>query len=115
MNITWTFNNKTLISNENITITKNGRRMSTLAIESVTGHHVGIYSCIGSNAAGSDVHSSHLLVNGLLVDLENYVHAIYIVFFIQFSPSQTLIIKIQEDWEISEIIIIFASSMYLLV
>ena len=71
INITWSFNDKPLITSETVSITKTGKRMSTLAIESVNGEHVGMYSCIGANFAGSDSHSSELLVNGSLVLFKN--------------------------------------------
>lgn len=65
LNISWLFNNKILNSSNEITITKAGKRTSTLLIESVSGRHAGIFSCIGENDAGKDIHSSELLVNGL--------------------------------------------------
>lgn len=65
LNISWMFNNNS-ISNGQIAITQVGRQMSVLAIESVKGHHAGIYSCVGQNQAGFDTHSANLLVNGLL-------------------------------------------------
>lgn len=64
LSITWTFNNKTLKSGGDLSISQTGKRTSTLAIESVKGHHAGTYSCIGRNEAGYDVHSSDLIVNG---------------------------------------------------
>ncbi|CAA9996842.1 unnamed protein product, partial [Nesidiocoris tenuis] len=63
LNISWAFNNESLSSSDEVTITKTGKRMSVLVIESVKGHHAGTYSCIGLNDAGSDVHSADLLVN----------------------------------------------------
>lgn len=64
--IDWLFNNRTVMEDEEISISQSGKRMSVLAIESVKGHHAGLYSCIGRNDAGYDIHSSNLLVNGLL-------------------------------------------------
>nr|XP_024214190.1 Down syndrome cell adhesion molecule-like protein Dscam2 isoform X39 [Halyomorpha halys] len=63
LNITWEYNNKTIDANSDIVVMPAGRRMSTLSIESVSGRHAGLYSCIGVNRAGKDVHSSELLVN----------------------------------------------------
>jgi hypothetical protein len=71
LNISWSFNGKPLLNSETVSITKTGKRMSTLAIESVNGEHVGKYSCIGTNLAGSNSHTSELLVNGLLVHYRN--------------------------------------------
>lgn len=59
------FNHQTLVANEDVSITQSSKRTSTLAIESVKGHHAGIYSCIGKNDAGYDIHSAELLVNGV--------------------------------------------------
>lgn len=66
INISWEFNHQPLTSNNEVIISYSGKRMSTLTIESVSGHHVGNYSCVGRNQAGFDVHSAALLVNGLL-------------------------------------------------
>ncbi|XP_073989893.1 Down syndrome cell adhesion molecule 1 isoform X44 [Rhodnius prolixus] len=63
INITWEFNGRPIDSGSDVTITFTGKRMSTLSIDSVTGHHVGNYSCIGSNKAGFNKHTSLLLVN----------------------------------------------------
>lgn len=63
--IAWLFNNESLAASEEISISQSGKRTSNLAIDSVKGHHAGTYSCIGQNAAGYDVHSSNLIVNGL--------------------------------------------------
>lgn len=71
INITWEFNGRPIDSGSDVTITFTGKRMSTLSIDSVTGHHVGNYSCIGSNKAGFNKHTSLLLVNGLLCQKEN--------------------------------------------
>lgn len=65
INITWLFNGQPFESSEDIIIAKSGRRMSILSIESVSGNHMGNYSCIGTNLAGFDIHSSFLIVNGL--------------------------------------------------
>ncbi|KAF6210674.1 hypothetical protein GE061_013781 [Apolygus lucorum] len=63
--ISWMFNNESLVSNEEIIISKTGQKMSVLVIDSVKGHHAGTYSCIGRNDAGTDIHSADLLVNVL--------------------------------------------------
>lgn len=62
--ISWKLNGQPLTSNDEVTITPTGKRMSVLVIESVKGHHAGTYSCVGRSEAGEDVHSSDLLVNG---------------------------------------------------
>lgn len=65
IDINWLFNNQTLLVSEDVSVTQTGKRMSVLAIESVQGEHAGTYSCVGRNAAGFDIHSSVLVVNGL--------------------------------------------------
>ncbi|XP_039283577.1 Down syndrome cell adhesion molecule-like protein Dscam2 isoform X42 [Nilaparvata lugens] len=63
LNISWTLNGQPLVSSDDVTIAKGGRRISTLTIESVSHQLAGNYSCVGSNAAGTDSHTSTLLVN----------------------------------------------------
>lgn len=63
--ITWLFNNRTLTPDDEISISQTGKRSSSLAIEPIKGYHAGIYSCVGQNDAGHDIHSAELLVNGL--------------------------------------------------
>lgn len=65
VNISWIFNNRSLVSSGEVSITQVGRQMSVLAIEMVKGHHAGTYSCLGQNVAGYDIHASTLVVNGL--------------------------------------------------
>lgn len=66
INIFWLFNNQSLTPSDELSISQSGKRTITLAIESVKGHHAGMYSCVGRNDAGQDVHSAELLVNGWL-------------------------------------------------
>lgn len=66
IDIHWKFNNHKLMgSNDGITITKSGQRISMLSIESARSRHIGNYSCVASNQAGTVEHSSMLYVNGI--------------------------------------------------
>ena len=64
----WVLNDE-LISREShpdISISRNGNKMSFLIISSVTAHHAGEYRCVASNLAGSSNRSAILAVNGIL-------------------------------------------------
>lgn len=63
--IIWLHNNKTVDQNHGILISRTGKKVSTLTIESVDAFHSGIYTCIAKNKAGSTSFSTELLVNGI--------------------------------------------------
>lgn len=60
----WLLNEKLIDENIGISISKLGKRLSILNIDSVTGYHAGNFTCIASNAAGSVNHTEALIVNG---------------------------------------------------
>lgn len=65
LNITWTLNNKRLLSGKNgITITRMSARLSALTIESIDAEHRGVFKCIVNNVAGSAELESELKANG---------------------------------------------------
>lgn len=64
MEIHWLHNNLTIPSSEGIQVTKAGKKLVTLAIDSVEEKHSGVYTCLVKNRAGSDQFSAHLNVNG---------------------------------------------------
>ena len=66
MYITWLFNGKEMHSNDVISITKSGKRISILTIDSVNYEHAGNYTCVARNKAGFVQHSSELKVIGKL-------------------------------------------------
>lgn len=67
LNIYWTFNNQPIISGENdLTISKLGKRSSVLTIDNVKGSDAGNYSCLAENKAGSSSYSTELKVIGAL-------------------------------------------------
>lgn len=66
LNIFWTFNNQPITPDMDVTISKLGKRSSVLAIDSISGHHAGNYTCHGKNLAGSTSYSAELKVIGAL-------------------------------------------------
>ena len=65
MDIDFIFDNKPIISGEqDVVISKSGKRAKQLTIESVGANHAGEYTCVASNAAGSTSRSAVLAVNG---------------------------------------------------
>lgn len=64
MTVTWLQNNHPVEVMPDISISKIGKRISILSIESVAGHHAGNYSCRAENIAGMAKHSALLSVNG---------------------------------------------------
>lgn len=67
LNLFWTFNNQPITPDMDVSISKLGKRTSVLTIDSVGGHHAGLYSCHGKNAAGSASYSTELKVIGACV------------------------------------------------
>lgn len=67
LSITWSLNSEPIINDENgMQVVKMSARLSSLSIDSITGHHRGIYKCVATNAAGSSESSAELVVNGIL-------------------------------------------------
>lgn len=65
MTITWLLNNQSIEQMHDVSLSKIGKRIHVLSIESVAGHHAGLYSCRAKNIAGLSEHSALLSVNGL--------------------------------------------------
>jgi len=63
--INWFFNGTEIKSNDEITISKVGKKISMLSIESVRAEYVGEYTCVAKNAAGATNISTYLYINGL--------------------------------------------------
>lgn len=62
--IDWTFNGVNVKKYAEMSISKIGKRGSTLTIDHVTYNLAGNYTCVASNNAGSYQHTAQLLVNG---------------------------------------------------
>lgn len=73
INLFWSFNNQPITSDMDVSIAKLGKRTSVLTIDSVGGHHAGLYSCHGKNAAGSTSYSTELKVIGVFE-----IHVFYV-------------------------------------
>lgn len=69
LTISWTFNGAPLTSSDDISVSKTGKRISTLTIEALSHELAGNYTCIGRNDAGIDSFSSQLLVNGSFFEI----------------------------------------------
>lgn len=64
--IDFMFNSNPISSdNEDIVMSNSGKRAKQLTIESVQAKHVGEYTCVVSNRAGSTSRSASLAVNGI--------------------------------------------------
>lgn len=60
----WTFNGRSTSDLANVFVSKIGRRVSSLTVESLTEKNVGNYSCLARNKAGESAHTASLNVNG---------------------------------------------------
>lgn len=65
VSIFWFYNTQPIENSEYITISRLGKRVSALTIDSVSHSLVGNYTCLGQNAAGEAKQTAPLLVNGL--------------------------------------------------
>lgn len=64
LNISWVFNGKDIRKFQEISVSKVGRRGSTLMIESTSYSLSGNYTCVAVNKAGASEYTAELLVNG---------------------------------------------------
>lgn len=65
--VKWLLNNIVIENDqydENLSISKIGKRVTVLTIESVNGYHAGNYTCKAENKAGITSYSANLIVNG---------------------------------------------------
>lgn len=62
--ITWLHDNRSVETDQGVSVTKVNKKVSTLSVDSVEASHAGIYTCSAKNAAGSAMHSTVLNVNG---------------------------------------------------
>ena len=70
LSLSWSFHGHNLTSGRGITISNIGSRISMLVIASVGHKHMGTYTCLASNKAGSASHSATLKVNGKVLEME---------------------------------------------
>jgi len=64
VSISWIFHGRELSSQMGIETAKFGRRTNMLSIESVAQSHMGNYTCVATNDAGTTNYTSELLVRG---------------------------------------------------
>lgn len=64
LNISWTFNGKSLDDLAGLTIATTSARVSALTIDSVTHKHAGNYTCFAANRASTSTYHAILNVNG---------------------------------------------------
>lgn len=64
MNITWYLNGVPVDHFNDITVSRGGKKVSTLNIDSVQAEHSGNFTCVAQNRAGAASYSSTLNVNG---------------------------------------------------
>lgn len=74
--IEWFLNDKPIAHYDNeILIATLGKRVSALTIESVDAKHVGNYSCMASNKAGTVNFTAQLIINGIFTEfVTNNLH-----------------------------------------
>ncbi|XP_050520784.1 cell adhesion molecule Dscam2 isoform X34 [Daktulosphaira vitifoliae] len=59
----WSFNGRSTSDLANVYVSKIGRRVSSLTVESITEKNVGNYTCLARNKAGESSHTASLFVN----------------------------------------------------
>lgn len=88
----WFFNDRPVKEFAGITTVKLGNRNSVLNIDSVTGSHMGQYTCEASNEAASNNYTSELIVNGTRISVTIFLLGVnfrsFIFDFVQISHSQ---------------------------
>jgi hypothetical protein len=77
--INWLFNGSEIQNNDEITISKVGKKISMLSIESARADHVGEYTCVAKNAAGATNISTYLYINGLIVNITDSISFLCVV------------------------------------
>lgn len=76
INISWLHNNISVGYIEGVLISKNGKKASTITIDSIQENHAGAFSCVAENKAGLATYSAVLRVNGTLYVLKTLIFMI---------------------------------------
>lgn len=64
IDIEWLVNGYAINAFSGISVYKNGKKSSTLAIDSANAQHAGNYTCVAKNKAAAVSYSSDLIING---------------------------------------------------
>lgn len=64
VNFTWLFNDEPVATELSVNVNAYGKKTSLLSIEYVDQSHIGNYSCVVSNSAGSAIYTTELFVKG---------------------------------------------------
>lgn len=64
INFIWLLNRVPIEPNQDILMEKRGKRISVLMIEALKATHMGNYTCLAENSAGTVEYTSQLIVNG---------------------------------------------------
>lgn len=64
INFVWLLNGVPITPYQDILMEKKGNRISVLMIESLKATHMGNYTCVAENSAGTAEYTSPLIVNG---------------------------------------------------
>lgn len=67
LRLQWLFDGEAIKPRSGVTVFNIGERSAILSIGSVSHAHAGNYTCIAENEAGSDSHTSALIINGTYV------------------------------------------------
>lgn len=65
MTVQWFLHDQSAESIQGVSLSKIGKRINVLSIDTVAGHHAGNYSCQAKNEAGMTSNTAVLIVNGL--------------------------------------------------
>lgn len=65
INISWLHNNISIGYIDGVLVSKVGKQVSTVTIDSVQEQQAGEYACVAENKAGSARYSANLQVNGI--------------------------------------------------
>lgn len=76
MTVQWYLSDQPAESLQGVSLSKLGKRINVLSIESVSGQHAGNYTCLAKNTAGMASHSATLVVNGSFTQESNTIRSV---------------------------------------
>lgn len=89
--IKWLFKGVPISEAMGVSITKVGKRISILSIESISAYNAGKYICKADNSAGMAMYATELIVKGkiLFTFQKNFATFLFFVYFLYSSSSET--------------------------